>query len=237
MYNVYRKLRAVRGAVDYAEAQHNNYPSSNNIHQNGCLLQQTTQNTNNNFQTYTVASFIMGNSASEPISALECQKYGISVDEIHEYNAVVEKVKKKSRAKGGSSSSTKGGAPAKIDKKDLENIHKFCIQKDKQRRRGSVTSKTSRTSKSSGGGSRGGLSTAQLEKLLEKQLALDDPSIMINSTDDGHTSASSTQNSSARFKAVGPPLMIDMSRRSNHNDEVSVMCDPSVAPTPRTVDC
>lgn len=169
----------------------------------------------------------MGNAASEPISAAECKKYGISADEIHEYNAVVEKVKKKSK-------SNKEG---KIEKKDLDEIHKYCIRKDKQRRRGSVTSKTSRTSKSSNGsGSNRGLSTAQLQKLLEKQLALEDPSIMINSTDDGHTSASS-QNSSSRFKAVGPPLMIDMSSRSNHHDDVSVMCDPTVAPTPKTVDC
>ena len=189
----------------------------------------------------------MGNSASEPISMKECQKYGISMDEVREYNQAVSDIKKKK------------GSGHKIDKQDLDKIHKYCIQKDKERRKKdrrtssiskasssggggkSVTSKTSRTSKTSAGSgarsARSGLSTEQLQKLLEKQLMLDDPSIMI---DDGqHTSAmSSSQNSGVgRFKAVGPPLMIDMSSGSHHIDDVSVMCDPTVAPIPRTADC
>ncbi|CAB9503259.1 expressed unknown protein [Seminavis robusta] len=55
----------------------------------------------------------MGNAAAMPISAKECEKYGITMDDVHGYNKVVKETKKKKKGK-------------KLDKRDLDKIHKYC---------------------------------------------------------------------------------------------------------------
>lgn len=151
----------------------------------------------------------MGNAAATPISAKECEKYGISFDEVHQFNAVVKETKQQKKGK-------------KMDKKDIDKIHKYCI--DKKRAGGSRS------------GSKSGSTSGSLSKLLEKQLLLDDPSIML--TED-HTSVtrSITQRSYASKSSLqaGPPMMIDLSEACR--DEPSVMCDPTVCAPPKTVDC
>jgi hypothetical protein len=55
----------------------------------------------------------MGNAAAMPISAKECEKYGITVDAVTGFNEVVKDTKKKKKGK-------------KLDSKDIEKIHKYC---------------------------------------------------------------------------------------------------------------
>jgi hypothetical protein len=55
----------------------------------------------------------MGNAAAMPISAKECEKYGITIDAVKGFNEVVKDSKKKKKGK-------------KLDSKDLEKIQKFC---------------------------------------------------------------------------------------------------------------
>jgi maleate cis-trans isomerase len=65
----------------------------------------------------------MGNAAAMPISAKECEKYGITMDDVKGYNAVVKESKRKKKGKN-------------LDKTDLDKIHKYCLDAGKKAGKG-----------------------------------------------------------------------------------------------------
>ena len=139
----------------------------------------------------------MGNAAATPISAKEFEKYGITPDDVKGFNQVVQDTKRKSKSQ-------------KLEKKDLDNIHKYCMDK-KKKKRSSKSSKCSQASSSA--------AEKELDDLLSKQLSLMDPSVTM--TED----MSCTYRSSSRENDFLPSVINVTEVR---DEDFSVLGSPSV---------
>ena len=140
----------------------------------------------------------MGNAAATPISAKEFEKYGITQDDIKGFNNVVQEHKRNSKSK-------------KLEKKDLDNIHKYCMDK-KKKKRSSKSSKCSHASSSA--------AEKELDDLLSKQLSLMDPSVTMTE-EMSHTFRSARED-------FGPPSVINVT--DVKEEDFSVIGSASVMP-------
>jgi len=136
----------------------------------------------------------MGNAAATPISAQECAKYGISIDDVQTYNKAVSEAKKRKAKSSSSKGGGKDAASSKLDKMDIDAIHKYCL---KAKKKGTKMDATN------------------LEKILAKQLSKPEPSVSICMTSTAHDSFMFGEDapSEIQVRAIG----------SDDDDDVSVL--------------
>jgi hypothetical protein len=153
----------------------------------------------------------MGNAAAQPISAKEFEKYGITNDDVRGFQKVVDEAKARRQSK-------------KLQKEDLDVIHKYCIETKKKKRRGSKAGSTT----SKGSTSKSSLNDRDLDELLSKQLSMMD----IDPT--SITEDMSGTYGSSRTDFLPSVINID----ENHEEDFSVLGSPTVfEPRGESADC
>lgn len=145
----------------------------------------------------------MGNAAAKPISQKEFDKYGITPEDVMGFNQVVQETRKKSKSK-------------KLEKKDLDHIHKYCMTTKKKKRK--------KSSKNSKGSTSITSDDKDLDDLLSKHLSVMETSVSMTEEMSGTLRSSSVREENL-------PSVINISDEGN--EDFSVLGSASVMPKQR----